>query len=95
MTVGTWPAGGAGIVIGLATYGYKIMRVFGVKSVKMTNSRGFCLELATAITVIVASRYGTPTLFYARTALAETCCTGKEYANSESEDGNFADTVKR
>ena len=50
--------GGAGIVCGLATYGYKIMRVLGVKSVKMTNSRGFCVELSTAITVIVASRYG-------------------------------------
>jgi Phosphate transporter family len=45
-------------VIGLALYGYQIMRVFGVKSVKLTNSRGFCLELATAITVIIASRYG-------------------------------------
>jgi phosphate/sulfate permease len=56
----TWVclAGGAGIVFGLSTYGYKIMKVFGVKSVKLTNSRGFCLELATAITVVVASRYG-------------------------------------
>ncbi|KAK9815735.1 hypothetical protein WJX72_008727 [[Myrmecia] bisecta] len=52
--------GGAGIVVGLATYGYKIMRVLGVKSVKITNSRGFCLELATAMTVILASRYGLP-----------------------------------
>ncbi|KAK9830393.1 hypothetical protein WJX72_011509 [[Myrmecia] bisecta] len=52
--------GGAGIVVGLATYGYKIIRVLGVKSVKVTNARGFCLELATAITVILASRYGLP-----------------------------------
>jgi hypothetical protein len=50
--------GGAGIVTGLAIYGYKIMRVLGVKSVKVTNARGFCLELSTAITVVVASRYG-------------------------------------
>eukprot|EP00884_Botryococcus_braunii_P006394 jgi/Botrbrau1/15756/Bobra.4_1s0120.1 len=49
--VPTWilAYGGAGIVLGLALYGYQIMRVFGVKSVKLTNSRGFCLELATAI----------------------------------------------
>jgi sodium-dependent phosphate transporter len=61
-TVPTWilALGGAGIVCGLATYGYKIMRVLGVKSVKLTNSRGFCVELSTAITVIVASRYGLP-----------------------------------
>jgi sodium-dependent phosphate transporter len=52
--------GGAGIVLGLATYGYKIMRVLGVKSVKVTNARGFCMELATASTVILASRYGLP-----------------------------------
>ena len=50
--------GGAGIVVGLATYGYKIMRVLGVKAVKVTNARGFCLELSTAITVVIASRYG-------------------------------------
>ena len=52
--------GGAGIVVGLATYGYKIMRVLGVKAVKVTNARGFCLELSTAITVVIASRYGAP-----------------------------------
>ena len=50
--------GGTGIVVGLATYGYKIMRVLGVKSVKVTNARGFCLEISTAITVVIASRIG-------------------------------------
>eukprot|EP00884_Botryococcus_braunii_P006395 jgi/Botrbrau1/15757/Bobra.4_1s0121.1 len=60
--VPTWilAYGGAGIVIGLALYGWQIMRVIGVKSVKLTNSRGFCIELATAITVILSSRYGLP-----------------------------------
>lgn len=32
--------GGAGIVLGLATFGYKIMRVLGVKMTRLTNSRG-------------------------------------------------------
>ena len=50
--------GGLGIVAGLSTYGYKIMRVLGVKALKVTNARGFCLELSTAITVVIASRYG-------------------------------------
>jgi phosphate/sulfate permease len=60
--VETWilALGGAGIVLGLATFGYKIMRVLGVKAVKVTNARGFCMELATASTVILASRYGLP-----------------------------------
>jgi sodium-dependent phosphate transporter len=52
--------GGAGIVAGLTTYGYKIMAVLAVKSVKLTNSRGFCVELATAMTVVLASRFGMP-----------------------------------
>lgn len=52
--------GGAGIVIGLATYGYNIIRALGVKLLKLTPSRGFSAELATALTVSVASRYGLP-----------------------------------
>ena len=52
--------GGIGIVVGLATYGFKIMRALGVKMVKITNSRGYCAELTSSITVIVASRYGFP-----------------------------------
>ena len=52
--------GGLGLVVGLATYGYKIMRSLGVKMVKITNSRGYCAELTSAIIVIVASRYGFP-----------------------------------
>ena len=36
------------------------MRVIGVKAVKLSNVRGFCAELSTAIVVMVASRYGLP-----------------------------------
>ncbi len=52
--------GGAGIVLGLATYGYKVLAVLAVRSVKLTNSRGFVVELATAMTVVLASRLGLP-----------------------------------
>jgi len=52
--------GGVSLVIGLATYGYKIMRALGVKMTKLTNSRGYCAELTSAIIVIVSSRYGFP-----------------------------------
>jgi solute carrier family 20 (sodium-dependent phosphate transporter) len=52
--------GGFGIVVGLATYGYKIMRVLGVKMTRLTNSRGYCVELAAAAIVIISSRYGLP-----------------------------------
>lgn len=52
--------GGAGLVIGLATYGYNIMKVLGVQMATMTPSRGFSAELATALMVSLASMYGLP-----------------------------------
>ena len=41
--------------IGLATYGYKILKVLGCRVSVMTCSRGYCIILASAITVIVGS----------------------------------------
>ncbi len=60
VSVETWVLayGGVGIVTGLATYGWHIMGLFGVKSVKITAARGFCIELATALVVIVSARFG-------------------------------------
>jgi len=52
--------GGAGIVLGLATMGYKVMRMIGKRITELTPSRGFCAELAAAATVVLASRLGLP-----------------------------------
>lgn len=52
--------GGSGIVVGLATYGYNIMRVLGVKCAHITPSRGFCMETATAFVISVGSALGLP-----------------------------------
>ena len=52
--------GGAGIVAGLATYGIKIMEVLGKDITFISPSRGFAAELATALTVSFASKYGLP-----------------------------------
>ncbi|BBN07402.1 solute carrier family 20 (sodium-dependent phosphate transporter) [Marchantia polymorpha subsp. ruderalis] len=52
--------GGLALISGLATYGYHTMRTMGVKLVKITPTRGFCAELATAMVVMVASQYGLP-----------------------------------
>ena len=52
--------GGAGIVVGLATYGVKIMEVLGKKITYISPSRGFSAELATALVVSFASKYGLP-----------------------------------
>lgn len=52
--------GGTGIVIGLATMGYKVMQTIGTKITQLTPSRGFCATLAAAATVVLASRTGLP-----------------------------------
>ncbi|MEX0622806.1 inorganic phosphate transporter [Saccharospirillum sp.] len=52
--------GGGGIVLGLATYGYKVMGTIGRKITELTPSRGFAAELAAATTVVLASGTGLP-----------------------------------
>ncbi len=52
--------GGVGIVVGLATYGYKIMATIGRKITELTPSRGFAAEFAAATTIVVASKMGLP-----------------------------------
>lgn len=52
--------GGIGIVVGLATYGYKVMITIGKKITELTPSRGFAAEMAAAATVVIASGIGLP-----------------------------------
>ncbi|MEN8158718.1 MAG: inorganic phosphate transporter, partial [Myxococcota bacterium] len=52
--------GGLGIMLGLATYGYKVMETIGRKITELTPSRGFAAELAAATTIVLASRLGIP-----------------------------------
>jgi len=52
--------GGFGIVVGLATYGYKVMRTIGSKITELTPTRGFCATMAAATTVVIASKTGMP-----------------------------------
>ena len=52
--------GGVGIVIGLATLGYRVMETIGTKITELTPTRGYCATLAAAITVVLASKTGLP-----------------------------------
>ncbi|WP_028023581.1 inorganic phosphate transporter [Enterovibrio calviensis] len=54
------PLGGAGIVVGLATLGHKVMATVGTGITELTPSRGFAAQLATASTVVLASGTGLP-----------------------------------
>lgn len=52
--------GALGIVIGLATWGYKVIATIGGKITELTPTRGFSAEFGAATTVLIASRLGMP-----------------------------------
>jgi PiT family inorganic phosphate transporter len=52
--------GGVGIVVGLATMGYRVMDTVGRNITELTPSRGFAATFASALTIVIASRAGIP-----------------------------------
>ncbi|MCI0382623.1 MAG: inorganic phosphate transporter [Chlamydiae bacterium] len=52
--------GGIGIVIGLATYGWRVMETIGRKITELTPTRGYCAEFSAAIVILIASKFGLP-----------------------------------
>ncbi len=62
LTIPLWilVIGGAGIVAGLAVWGEKVIATIGESIISLQPSGGFCAELATATTILLASRLGLP-----------------------------------
>lgn len=52
--------GGIGIVAGLAVLGKNVIATIGENIIPLQPSSGFCAEIATATTILVASRIGLP-----------------------------------
>lgn len=52
--------GGFGIVMGLATWGWRVIETIGKKITELTPTRGFAAEFGAAFTVLMASRLGLP-----------------------------------
>jgi PiT family inorganic phosphate transporter len=52
--------GGSGIVAGLAVWGKNVIATIGENIIPLQPSGGFCAELATATTILLASRLGLP-----------------------------------
>jgi PiT family inorganic phosphate transporter len=52
--------GGVGIVIGLATWGWRVIETIGKKITELTPTRGFAAEFGAAMTIVAASTLGMP-----------------------------------
>lgn len=52
--------GGLGIVIGLATWGWRVIETIGKKITELTPTRGFSAEFGAALTILIASKCGLP-----------------------------------
>ena len=52
--------GGAGIVLGISTWGYRVISTIGKKITEITPTRGFSAELSTAFIVLLFSKLGIP-----------------------------------
>lgn len=52
--------GGIGIVVGLATWGWRVIETIGKKITELTPTRGFSAEFGAAITILAASKLGLP-----------------------------------
>jgi inorganic phosphate transporter, PiT family len=52
--------GGIGIIVGLATWGWRVIETIGKKITELSPTRGFCAEFGAATTILVASKLGLP-----------------------------------
>ncbi|MDA3971692.1 MAG: inorganic phosphate transporter [Desulfobulbaceae bacterium] len=52
--------GGGGIVLGLATYGHRVMTTVGTKITEITPSRGVAADIAATATVLICTRMSLP-----------------------------------
>jgi len=61
-TVSPWilVLGGVGIVIGLATWGWRVIETVGKRITELTPTRGFAAEFGAATTIVIASKFGLP-----------------------------------
>lgn len=61
-TVPLWllALGGAGIIVGLMTWGWRVIETVGRKITDLTPTRGFAAEISAAVIILVASKLGLP-----------------------------------
>ncbi len=52
--------GAVGLVVGLATFGPRLIRTVGGEITELDKSRAYCIAMSAAVTVIIASQLGLP-----------------------------------
>ena len=52
--------GGAGIALGVVTWGHRVIETVGTRITALTNTRGFSVDFGTATCVLIASKLGLP-----------------------------------
>ncbi|MCR6651001.1 MAG: inorganic phosphate transporter [Cellvibrionaceae bacterium] len=52
--------GAGGLVVGLATFGPRLIRTVGGEITELDKSRAYCIAMSAAVTVIIASQLGLP-----------------------------------
>jgi phosphate/sulfate permease len=52
--------GGVGIVVGLATWGWRVIETIGRRITELTPTRGFAAEFGAATTIVLASKMHLP-----------------------------------
>jgi PiT family inorganic phosphate transporter len=52
--------GGIGIITGMMTWGYKVIKTIGTRITELTNTRGFSIDFGAATSVLIASKLGMP-----------------------------------
>lgn len=52
--------GGLGITVGMATWGYRVIKTIGTKITHLNNTRGFSIDFGAATSVLLASKLGMP-----------------------------------
>jgi PiT family inorganic phosphate transporter len=52
--------GGVGIIVGLGTWGYRVLETVGKRITELTPSRGFAAQISAATTIVLSSQMGIP-----------------------------------
>jgi sodium-dependent phosphate transporter len=65
---------GFGVFLGVTTFGYHVIRTIGKELTEINYQRGFCIEFASTLTVVVATVLEMP--------VSTTHCQGTHYARS-------------